>query len=523
MFGHRIICAATIAFAAVTFGTQESAYAAGERSILRVSPGGIDVTNIDPHRATTVVDKALASWMFNGLVRFPPGSADPTKLEPDLAERWTASPDGKTWTFTIRKGVKFHGAWGELTAEDAAYSLMRAADPARSSFAAAYEVVDRIEVVEPYLLRVTLKRPEPHFLGLVANFQGGNIVSRKAAEELGEAFSKKPIGTGPFAFDKHVTQQHVELSAHDGYFRGRPKLDGIMMRFVGSDSARDLAFSAGELDVIYGRRYQRWVDDARKKGAMEVDIFRPGEFRALHINRTIAPLDDVRVRRAIAHAVNVDELRAFVGNDITTKGCSVVPPGYLGVNCSAGAYSFDIEKAKALLAEAGHSKGFELKVVVSNAPSQFPVMEIIQAQLAKVGIALKMTVVDHPTYHQLIRENVSGLVFYGSAVFPVAGEYLTNFYHSRSAPGRPEAVTNFSHCSAGDAEIEAARAESIEEKRLSLWKTAQEKIHADVCSVPLFDLLQVWGHAPKVTYGFDLKGSLNLAPPINETSTLISR
>ncbi len=148
----------------------------------------------------STTDKGVVGWIYNALVRFPPGSAEPKDIEPDLAERWESSPDRKTWTFFLRKGVKFHGNRGELTAEDVAYSLTRAGDPKRSTFSADFTGIDRITRVDNYTVRIELKYPDPNFLGRVSNYHGGNIVSRKAAEELGDKFGTNPVGTGPFAF-----------------------------------------------------------------------------------------------------------------------------------------------------------------------------------------------------------------------------------------------------------------------------------------------------------------------------------
>ena len=496
---------------------------AAAQMTLRVGSGGADIAKLDPHRATSTNDKTVVGWMFNALVRFPPGSADPKTIEPDLAERWDRSPDGLTWTFHLRPGVKFHGSWGELTAEDVAYSLKRAADPKRSSFAGAYTAIADVVAIDPKTVRITLKHPVPSLLGLVANYHGGNIVSRKAAEELGDKYAAQPVGTGPFAFAEHVTQQHVKLVAHEGYFRGRPKLDGVNLRFIPSDSGRELAFASGELDLFYAKREQRWVTAARRRPDTIVDIFSPDEFRTVHINRTIAPLDDVRVRRAIAHGISVQEILRFVGTDVAIAGCSVVPPGYLGEDCPAGGYKFDQARAKALLAEAGHGSGLTLKVVVSNISAQLPIMEVIQAQLGKIGIKLDMSVVDHPTYHAQIRTNASALVFYGAARFPVADSYLTEFYHSDAIVGRPTAITNFSHCTVADAEIVSARAEPDDAKQLALWKTAQQKIHEDVCAVPLFGLLQVWARSPRLDLGYDFKGAMNLAPMLTEKTEVKAR
>lgn len=496
--------------------------AAADEKVLQISAGGTDIATLDPHRASATTDKALIGWMFNGLVRFPPGSADPKDIEGDLAERWEASPDSKTWTFYLRKGVKFHGNRGELTADDVVYSLARSADPKRSTFAPDFAGVESVTRVDDATVKIALKYADPNFLGRVSNYHGGNIVSKKAAEELGDKFGAAPVGTGPFAFVENVTQQYVKLAAHDGYFRGKPKIDTIMYRMIPSDSARELAFTSGELDVMYARREQRWVDAARKRGNMTVDIFRPGEFRTLSLNRNVPPLDDIRVRQAMAAAINVDDLVRFVGKDVGPKGCSIVPPGYLGEDC-AFAYRYDPAKAKALLTESGHADGFTLKVTASNISSLLPIMEIIQAQLAKVGIKLDLNVVDHPTYHSTIRKDASALVLYGAARFPIADTYLSEFFHSAAEIGKPTAVTNFSHCAVADTEIVAARAEPNPMRQVALWAEAQRKIMEDVCAIPLFELMQVWAHSSRIDYGYQLKGAMNLAPPITEKTAIAPR
>ncbi|MFA5487620.1 MAG: ABC transporter substrate-binding protein [Candidimonas sp.] len=485
---------------------------------LQVGIGTSDISNLDVHRATGF-DSMLLNHVFNGLVRFPPGIADPSKLEPDLAEKWEESNDHLVWTFHLRKGVQFHHGYGELHADDVVYSLTRAADVKRSSQAATFEPIEKLEAVDPYTVRITLKRPVPGFLGMVANYRGGNITSKKAGEELNDNFGTRPIGTGPFQVEEHVPQQHVKLKAHADYFRGQPKIDEVFWRFVVSDSSRDLAFKAGQLDLIYGRREQRWVEGVRERKDMVLDIFGPGEFRTLHLNRTVKPLDDPRVRQAVAHAVNVDEIVQFVGKDIAEKGCSVVPPGYLGEDCSFD-YNYDLEKAKQLLAEAGHPNGITLPVVVSNISSQLPIMEVIQNQLGKAGITLDMKVVDHPTYHEQIRKNASAMVFYGAARYPVADTYLTEFYDSAATVGTPTAITNFSHCSVGDEAIRAARVEADPDKRLEYWKQAQTLINQDVCGVPLFELRQVWARSTKLDYGYEFHGDINIAPPLTERTAL---
>lgn len=498
------------------------AAASSQEAVLRVAGNG-DVSTLDAHRTSATNDKTIVGWMYNGLVRFKPGSADPKEIEPDLAERWESAEGGKVWTFHLRKDVRFHGKWGTLSADDVVYSLQRSGDPKRSTFSNDFAAIDTVAKIDDLTVRVTLKYPDVNFLGRVSNYHGGHIVSKKAAEELGDKFGGQPVGTGPFAFVEQVTQQYVKLAANPDYFRGKPKIDTIMVRVIPSDSARELAFTSGELDLMYGKREQRWVDSARKRTGFNVDIFQPGEFRLLHINRTQAPLDDVRVRQAIAAAINVDDLVRFVGKDVGPKGCSVVPPGYLGEDCTVGSYSFDPARAKSLLAEAGHKDGIAIKAIVSNISAQQPFMEIIQAQLGKAGIKLDMQVVDHATYQSQTRKDLSGLVFYGAARFPIADTYLSEFFHSSATVGTPTGVTNFSHCAAADREIEQARTAPDAEAQKTLWKEAQRKIMADVCAIPLFELRQVWVHSDRLDYGYELKGALNLAPPITELTSLKAR
>lgn len=485
--------------------------------VLRVGEIGQQAGTLDPHRATATMDKAPASWMFDGLVRFPPGSADPAALEPDLAERWQRSADGLGWTFTLRGDVQFHHGMGTLTAEDVAFSLRRAADPRSSAFAGDYRDLAAVEVIDPRTVRVVFRQPVPSALGLLANYHGGLIVSKRAAE-TGD-LAQRPVGTGPFAFDA-VEPGGLRLVAHGRHFRGTPKLAGVHVRYVPSDQTRELAYTAGELDLFIGRREQRWVERMKEVPDTVVEVFGPGEFRTLLLNTKSAPLDDIRVRRALIHAIDIAAIVRFVGSDVAEPWPSPVPPGYLGATRDVPAYPHDLARARALLAEAGYPQGLTLKAVVSSVSTQLPIMEVVQAQLRRVGIALEMEVVEHATYHARIRQDLSQVTFYGAARFPVADSYLTQLYHSRSAPGQPTMALNFAHCSAADAEIDAARSEPDAAKQAALWATAQRKVVEAACSVPLFDLRQVWVRHKRVALGYTLRGALNLGPAITAETAL---
>ncbi|MHA1553332.1 MAG: ABC transporter substrate-binding protein [Alphaproteobacteria bacterium] len=490
-----------------------------DTNFLNVGIAASDAGRLDPHLSATTIDKAVFGWMFNGLVRFTPGTASPDTIEPDLAESWESTADGLEWTFNLRKGVQCHHDYGELTAADIVYSFARAADPATSSFNSTFAVFDSVEALDPYTVKITLKNAVPSLLGMVTNYHGGNIVCKIAAEEMGEDFQKRPIGTGPFMFGEYQAQQYLKLVANPKYFRGAPKLDGIMYRYIPSDSARDLAFQAGEIDMTYGGQGQIWVERMSKLEGTTVHVMEPAEMSVMSLNITSAPLDDIRVRKAIAMAVDRGEFMDFKGRDVTRTATSVVPQGYQGhVDLTALMPEHDVEGAKRLLAEAGYPDGVTIKAIHTSLPGMLATIEVFQAQLRRAGITLDLEVVEHATFHAQIRKDLSQVTHYSAARFPVADTYLTQFFHSRSTVGTPTAVTNFSHCSAGDAEIDAARTEQNGAKQKELWRTAQEKIMKEFCAIPIYENLQIWATKDYLELGYDLIGSLTLGPPVTENT-----
>jgi peptide/nickel transport system substrate-binding protein len=490
--------------------------ALAQKKSLVVGMGSADAGKLDPHLTSTTPDKGLLNWMFNGLVRLPPGKINPEVIEPDLAESWTSNPAGTEWTFKIRRGVQCHHGYGEYTADDAVYSIKRAGNKATSSFSNDFNAIDKVEAVDKYTLRITLKNPVAGFLGYVANVNGGNQVCKKAAEEMGENFAKKPIGTGPFMFAEYQPQQYVKLVANKQYFRGAPQLEEIMYRYVPADSARDLAFQSGELDMIYGKQDQTWMDRTMKLPGVKVIAMEPGEMSVLSLNITVKPLDDIRVRQAIAYAIDRKAIVVFKGATSSRVAVSVVPSGYLGTDEKAPLYPYDPEKSKQLLKEAGYPNGLTIKTIHTTLTGMQTLIEAVQAQLKKVGINLDIELVEHATFHAQIRKDLSPIVHYQAARFPVADVYLTQFFDSASIVNTPTAVTNFSHCNVADAEIRAARSATDPAKQKELWKTAQEKIIKAVCAVPVYEQLQLWAWKDTLDLGYQLQGSLNLSPPITE-------
>ena len=491
-------------------------------TVINVGAFGADANKLDPHLSGGGQDRALFGYMFNGLTRFAPGSMNPDDIENDLAESISGSDDGLVWTVNLRKGVQFHHGYGELTAEDVVFSLDKARTPETSAFANTFGVISSVEALDTHTVRITLSERTPTFIGLLANPAGGLIISKKAADELEGDEKAALIGTGPFQFDSYTPKSQTVLVAHTDYFRGTPKIDRINYRYVESDNARELAFAAGEIDLFYGKREQDWVDRMRKQYANDIaiDIFAPSQSRMLHLNQSIKPLDDIRVRQAIEHAINRDEFQMLIGQDITQQLRAPVPSGFLGQNTNVPVYDFDQDKAKALLAEAGYPDGLTLKVPTSKIGSLKLPFELIMEQLRRVGITLEVDFIDHRAWHALIRNNESPLVIYGAAPFPEADAFLTPFFHSDSIVGTPTAQTNFSHCNVADDAIDKARSAADPAEQLEAWAAAQVSIMEAACVVPIFELQQVWGRRQSLDLGYELTGTLNLGPPITENTTI---
>ncbi|MBA7617306.1 HTH-type transcriptional regulator SgrR [subsurface metagenome] len=398
--------------------------------------------------------------MFNALVRFKPGDMDPEKIQPDLAEGWNVSSDGLVWTFYLRKGVKFHKGYGELTAEDVKFSLEKAANKETSGFAKDFDALEKVEVIDKYTVRLTFKEHIPSVLGLLTDYHGGYIVCKKAVEEIGlEKFKTNPIGTGPFMLKEYFPKQKLVEVRHDEYFRGRPLLDKVEFWFMPDASSREMAFRKGEIDICEGEREQVWVDKMRKVPGTVVDIL----------------------------------------------------------------YAFDSEKAKAFLKEAGLEKGFTFKKVITEMSDYRRPMEQIQAQLRRTGVDMKMDVITHSAYHGQIRKDVNPVVLYICARFPTADSILSQFYHSKSIVATPTGITNFSHYNKIDDLIEQAGRETRIEKQKALWANAQRKILEDAVAYPLCITKFVFARKNYVDLGYEMKSTLTLVDTIKWNTRILEK
>lgn len=514
---------------------------------LKIAFDAADAKSLDPHRATTTVDRSTVDPIFNGLVRYPPG--DQVNVEPDLAESWDVSSDLKTWTFHLRKGVYFHPFPGatsgyELTSEDVVYSLNRAADPDHSSYAGEYSGI-RVKAPDASTVQITTENAisEPLFLAKFANYAGGFIVSKKAIEAQGDDwFKTHPVGTGPFMFASYEPQQKTVLKRNDKYFREKPILDQVEILYMPNVSSREFGLRTGEIHIIEGMNEAKWVDKVATFPDVRVQAFGPCEVQYLHFNMSKKPFDDLRVRKAFAYAVSRSQVAAFMGESLAVpiySGALAPPaPGALTkaeVEKAGVVYDDDVAKAKALLKEAGMPDGFTTEAIISElATSYRKPMVAIQAQVKRAGIDMKLKVVDHPSFHTLIRKDASPLVYY-ACWRPNVDVFLTRFFHSNSVVvtgKKPD--TNFSHYGAVDANgdgqidsidslIEAARWELNKDKQEALWEKAQIQILKDVAAIPIIRLKYVFPMKSYVELGHPLEFSWQTySPQITEKTAILA-
>jgi peptide/nickel transport system substrate-binding protein len=503
---------------------------------LRIGQAAADLGTLDPDYVSGTQDRALVDMVYNGLLRYKPG--DTTVFEPDLATALptpTTDASGKqVWQFSLRQGVMCQPSevapTYELTSDDVLYSFTKAADKNTSAYSSDYAGMT-FASPDPYTFTVTLDKPQSTalFYPRVANYSGGYILCRKAAENLGpDAMKTHPVGTGPFSFKDYFPGEKVDLVANDAYFRGRPQLDAIEYRYMADLSSRELALRGGQLDLIYGQADDNWIDQMSSAPNVKVDVFGVGEVSSIYFNLSKPPFDNLAVRQAVASALNRDEFLALYGKRAARKVFSPVPEAFMAGGLTeqelAGQsldYPYDPQRASRLLADAGLPNGFEFSVVSSEMPAYRVIYESLQSQLARVGIKMNINVVDHATMHDQIRKDVNPLVVY-IAFRPTADVYLTQFFHSDSivVTGR-NPNTNFAHYASVDEQIDTARNEPDANKQVALWKQAQVHALQDLATYPIQYTNQVYARTARVDYGHELTSVIQLYPGIDERTTLV--
>ncbi|MEK6709097.1 MAG: ABC transporter substrate-binding protein, partial [Nitrospinota bacterium] len=492
---------------------------------------GSEARSLDPARAITTGDSLARCWA-NGLLRFKPGSGDPSEFELDLAEKWDSSNAGKTYTFQLRKGVQAHHGAGELTSADVKWTFERLrAKPFASIFAGRYTGVDGIETPDRHTVVFHLKEPDGLFLTKMMNFRGGYILSRgKAEDDIGTNYMWRPIGTGPFQVVEAKPKEAYILERHEKYFRGTPKIRRYEFLIIPDINTRILGLKRGELDAIYlATLPPRLLESLKADPNINVDIPESDYAACLHFNLRMKPMDDIRVRKAIAHAINRKEIAELFGPMARTLYSVVSPSAVGGLRPEEVPaelrYEHDPRKAKALLAEAGHASGLRLETAVSALPHIQRPIQVIQQQLAQAGIQLQVHVVEQTIYLRGSREDKYPFVSYGGKRFPHAFDHLSEFYHSKSDVNLPTRQTNISHYGSlvgnVDKLIEEMGRISDAKRQRELARQAQIQILKDLPAYPFYTPLVGFAHRKNVKFGFKFEDQTVYSYYIDERSEVL--
>jgi len=400
-----------------------------------------DPPTLDPAHATDLTSAVVVRQVFDGLLELD----EQLRPVPALATGWTVSDDRRTYTFALRRGVRFHND-RELRAVDVKYSFERAARGkrpwvfdrlvgARDFLRGAAPGIAGIRVVDDHTVRLTLERPFVPFLALIA-YDAASIVPREEVDKRGAGFASHPVGTGAFRFVSWRRDDQVVLERFPGHFRGAAPLERLLFRIIPAESTRFNEYVAGQLeytDIPTGRCRAVQADPTLKG---EVAIWPTLGTHAVRFNVERAPFGDARVRRAVAHAIDPSIIVDRLLEGCVAPAAGILPPALPGYSAAVKRIPFDRAAARRLLAEAGHpgGKGLQLAYHFNTSDANQRVAEVLQAQLREIGIALELRRLDWAAHLKLVDDGSAGFFRQGwIADYPDPENFLTVLFHSRNA------------------------------------------------------------------------------------------
>ena len=371
-----------LAATAVALASSTMAMAARTDLVLGVP---LEPPHLDPTAgAAAAIDEVLYANVFEGLTRI--GSKG--EILPALAESWTVSDDGKTYTFKLHTGVKFHDG-SDFNADDVKFSLDRArAENSTNAQKKLFAAIDTVEVVDPATVKVSLKHPEGLFL---YNMGIGDAII--VAPESAETNKEKPIGTGPFKFDSWAKGSSIKLSKADSYWGDAVALDKVEFRIVPDAAAAIPALLSGDVQA-FPFFQPDGVTQIEGDPRFKVVIGSTEGETILTMNNKKPPFDKIEVRQAIASAIDrkavIDAASNALGQPIGSF-MSPANPAYIDLT---GTYPYDVAKAKEYLKAAGLESGFSATIKLP--PPSYARLggEVIASQLREVGINLEIIPVE---------------------------------------------------------------------------------------------------------------------------------
>jgi dipeptide transport system substrate-binding protein len=395
------------------------------------SPEGFDPAR---YTAGTTMD-ASSQAIFNRIVEFERGG---TTVTPALAESWTISPDGLVYTFKLRKGVKFHSTdyfkpSRELNADDVVFTYDRMINKENAFHKAApasYEYANdmglpaniaKVEKTDAMTVVITLKNVDAAFLADLA-MDFASVHSAEYADQLLKAgaagdINNKPVGTGPFVFKRYEKDAQIRYAAHPGYWRGKASIDNLVFAITKDSAVRLQKLKAGECHLSNLPKPAE-VEVMKKEPKLKLQHQNGLNVGYLTFNVKHKPFENADVRRAINMAINKKSLVDAVYQGAGEVAVNPIPPTMWSYNKQVKDYAYNPEQAKALLAKAGFPNGFEttlwaLPVQRPYNPNGQQAAELIQADLAKVGIQVKIQKYEWAEYLKRAKGGESDIGMFG--------------------------------------------------------------------------------------------------------------
>jgi peptide/nickel transport system substrate-binding protein len=363
-----------------------------------------DASNLLPALASDASSFEIIGLVYNGLVRYDKD----LKLEGELAERWDVSPDGLVITFHLRRGVKWHDG-ADFTAADVEFTWRLMIDPKTpTAYAEDFRQVKKLEVVDPYTVRVTYPQP---FAPAVESW-GFSVMPKHLLEGKDittSPLARSPVGTGPYRFKEWKTGEKIVLEANDAYWEGRPNVDRYLYRIIPDTATMFLELRAGTIDMmgLEPLQYARQTETDFFKKNYNKYLFLASSYTYLGFNLQRPLFQDKRVRQAISHAVNKKEIIDIVLLGQGQEATGPYKPGTWPFNPAVKKYPYDPARARALLAEAGWTSvdkdGYLVKdgkrfsfTLMTNQGNKLrgKCTELIQKNLKAVGIEVTIRVVE---------------------------------------------------------------------------------------------------------------------------------
>jgi len=396
---------------------------------------------------------------------------------PSLAERFAFENDAdgnptKLRLF-LREGVKFHNG-DEFTAKDVKFNLDRASASQHISHIAGE--IQSTEIINDYEALVTLKSPFMPILNNLAH-TALSIVNQRAVEELGDSYPQNPVGTGALKFVKWVVGNRIELTRWDEYWGEAPRIKNVTIRYIGDDATRMLELETGGVDIAYPIPPQ---DLSRVEANKEMQVFkRPSlSMSFIGFNNQKPPFNDLRVRQAIIHAIDMKALL-----DATLMGVGTVAKGPITSTVWASAadilpqLEYNPEKARQLLAQAGFPNGFTTTIATNENAQRIDTAVVMQNMLAQVGITVNISIMEWAAYLDMMDRGEQEIYILGWVTVTGDPDYGLEIFHSRSfgAGGNHSLYSN----PEVDRLLDAARKEINSNTRHDMYIEAQKLIHAD--------------------------------------------